>query len=73
MQAQPATAHKGWVKSPHPMLQMSREILRINCAFNVLEQKELFVIIPGLLEDFSTRTVYALPQHDRRAGPCLSE
>lgn len=27
-------------KSPHAVLQMGRETVRINCTFNVLEQKE---------------------------------
>lgn len=31
-------------KSPHAALQMGREIVRINCTFNVLEQKEYIIV-----------------------------
>lgn len=31
-------------KSPHTILQMGRDIVRINCTFNVLEQKEYIIV-----------------------------
>lgn len=31
-------------KSPHAVLQMGRETARINCTFNVLEQKEYIIV-----------------------------
>lgn len=31
-------------KSPHAVLQMGRETVRINCTFNVLEQKEYIIV-----------------------------
>lgn len=31
-------------KSPHAVLQMGREIVRINCTFNVLEQKDYIIV-----------------------------